>query len=315
MLETLLKKPKAELHIHLEGSLEPEMLFALAKRNNVSIKYNSITELRNAYQFNNLQDFLDIYYQGTSVLQTEQDFFDLTYAYLTKAHQDNVTHTEMFFDPQAHLERKIQLDVCLNGINQALQLAKTNYNINGSIIPCFLRHLSEKEALITFEKLMNYREMFIGIGLDSSEVGNPPRKFKLLFETARQEKLKLVAHAGEEGQAEYVWEAIDILGVDRIDHGNSIIQDKTLMARVAKDKIGLTMCPLSNQYLKSIPDLKYHQAKEFLQHNIKVTINSDDPAYFGGYVNQNYKALAINQNLTDDEINQLIKNSFDVKFV
>lgn len=314
-MNAILMKPKAELHIHLEGSLEPEMLLALAIKNNIAIKYKSIAEVKQAYQFNNLQEFLDLYYQGMSVLQTEQDYYDLTYAYLTKAHQDNVLYTEMFFDPQAHLERNINLATVINGLTHAINQAKLDYGINAHLIPCFLRHLSEEDALKTFDKLMDYRDKFIGIGLDSSEVGNPPSKFKNLFTKARNEKLKLVAHAGEEGSAEYIWEAIDILGVDRIDHGNSVLQDRELLKRIAKDKIGLTMCPLSNKCLQVVPDLKNHPIVDLLDEGVKCTINSDDPAYFGGYINANYQALINELKLTNIEVEQLIKNSLDVRFI
>lgn len=314
-MSEILKNPKAELHMHLEGSLEPEMLLKLANRNNISLKYNSVAELKQAYKFNNLQEFLDIYYQGMSVLQTEQDFFDLTYAYLEKAHQDNVMFSEMFFDTQAHLERGIKLATVFDGITQAITQAKTKLNITASLIPCFLRHLSEDNALHTFDLLMDHRDKFIGVGLDSGEFGNPPSKFKRLFDRARNEKLKLVAHAGEEGPASYVWEAIDILGVERIDHGNSILTDETLIKRIAKDNIGLTMCPLSNQCLQVVSDLQNHQALTLLNQGVKVTLNSDDPAYFGGYVNDNYQALINELKLNDREVSHLIQNSLDVKFV
>ncbi len=313
-MQSILKKPKAELHIHLEGSLEPDMLLKLANKNQVTLNGDTVSAIKNAYKFNSLQDFLDIYYQGVSVLQTEQDYYDLTYAYLTKANQDSVTYSEMFFDPQVHLERGIPLDTVLNGITGAITQAELNYGIKGSLIPCFLRHLSEYDALHTFEKLMNYRDKFIGIGLDSSELGNPPRKFKNLFAIAKKANLKLVAHAGEEGPANYIWEALDVLGVDRIDHGNSILQDKQLISRVVKDQIGLTMCPLSNKCLQVVPELKNHQALELLHAGAKVTINSDDPAYFGGYINQNYQVLIDSLQLNSSEIEQFIQNSLDVKF-
>jgi adenosine deaminase len=306
---------KAELHLHLEGSLEPELMFNLAKRNNFNLPYTSVEQIKHAYQFNQLQDFLDIYYKGMSVLQTEQDYFDLTWAYLTKAHADGVTHSEMFFDPQAHLQRGISLSTIFNGITQAIQQASIEYNLQASLIPCFLRHLSEKNALNTFELLMNYRDKFIGIGLDSSELGNPPSKFKQLFNIARQEQLKLVAHAGEEGPAEYVWEALDILGVDRIDHGNAISTDPQLIKRIVTDKIPLTMCPLSNKCLNVTPDLREHQAKQLLDSGVIVTINSDDPAYFGGYVQQNYRELSENLALSDQELDQLCHNSLIAKFI
>ncbi|TXI97705.1 MAG: adenosine deaminase [Neisseriales bacterium] len=310
-----INNPKAELHIHLEGSLEPQMILNLAKRNNIQIKYSSLAEFAKAYQFKNLQEFLDLYYLGMSVLQTENDYFDLTYAYLTRAHQDNVTHSEMFFDPQAHLERGVSLDIMMSGLWRAIVQAKADYGINGSLIPCFLRHLSENNALSVFDDLMNYRDKIIGIGLDSSELGNPPAKFKNLFNLARKEQLKLLAHAGEEGPVSYVWDALDILGVDRIDHGNAILSDQALIKRIATDKITLTMCPLSNRCLQVVPDLSKHQAIELLNHDVCVTINSDDPAYFGGYINQNYIELAAALNLTAVEINKLIENSLTAKFV
>lgn len=310
-----INNPKAELHIHLEGSLEPQMILDLAKRNNIQIKYSSLAEFAKAYQFKNLQEFLDLYYLGMSVLKTENDYFDLTYAYLTRAHQDNVTHSEMFFDPQAHLERGVSLDIMMSGLWRAIVQAKVDYGINGSLIPCFLRHLSEGNALSVFDDLMNYRDKIIGIGLDSSELGNPPAKFKNLFNLARKEQLKLLAHAGEEGPVSYVWDALDILGVDRIDHGNAILSDQALIKRIATDKITLTMCPLSNRCLQVVPDLSKHQAIELLNHDVCVTINSDDPAYFGGYINQNYIELATALNLTDAEINKLIENSLTAKFV
>lgn len=314
-MNQIIQQTKAELHIHLEGSLEPEMMLNLARRNQVHLKYNTVAEIKNAYKFSNLQEFLDIYYQGMSVLQTEQDYFDLAFAYLTKAQQDNVKYTEMFFDPQAHLERGIQLATIFNGITKAINKAQQDYQLTASLIPCFLRHLDENNALATFDKLLEFREHFIGIGLDSSEIGNPPSKFKNLFARARNEKLKLVAHAGEEGPAEYVWEALDILGVERIDHGNSIMSDKTLIKRIANDKIGLTMCPLSNKCLKVVDDLQNHNAKKLLDNGVLVTINSDDPAYFGGYINDNYHALTQSLQLSANEVTQLINNSLKVKFI
>lgn len=306
---------KAELHIHLEGSLEPQMMLDLAKRNNVTLKSNSVAEITKSYKFGNLQEFLDLYYMGMSVLQTEEDFFDLTYAYLTRAHLDNVTHTEMFFDPQAHTLRGVSLSVVINGIKRAINAAKKKYAITASLIPCFLRHLSEKDALQAFDGLMEYRDNFIGIGLDSTELGNPPRKFKNLFNLARQEKLKLVAHAGEEGGYRNIWEAIDILGVDRIDHGNAAITDKALIKRLADDKLALTMSPLSNRCLQVVPDLKDHPALKLLNHGINVTINSDDPSYFGGYINDNFHALSAALNLNEKDVQMLINNSLNAKFV
>jgi adenosine deaminase len=311
----IINRPKAELHIHLEGSLEPQMMLELAKRNNVKLKYNSLVDFTKAYKFNNLQEFLDLYYLGMSVLQTEQDYFDLTYAYLARVKADNVTHCEMFFDPQAHVERGILLSTVMSGIWRAITKVHADFGIQASLIPCFLRHLSEDNALRVFDDIMNYRDKIIGIGLDSTEVGNPAVKFKNLFDRARRETLKLVAHAGEEGPADYVWQALDILGVDRIDHGDTVLSDPTLIKRIVKDKIALTMCPLSNQCLQVTPDLAKHPALQLLHHGVRVTLNSDDPAYFGGYVNQNYIALQNACNISDSDLAQLVQNSLDAKFV
>ncbi|MBK2267997.1 adenosine deaminase [Francisella philomiragia] len=313
--ENLLAIPKVELHLHIEGTLEPEMMFQLAQRNKVNLKYGSIDEIKRAYNFNNLQDFLDLYYQGMSVILTEQDFYDLTYAYLVKANQDNVTHSEIFIDPQAHLERGISLSIVFSGVTQAIKRAEKDFSIKTSIIVCFLRHLSENHALCSFEKIMDFRESFIGIGLDSSELGNPPSKFKRVFEQAKKEGLYLVAHAGEEGPVEYIWEAIDILGVDRIDHGNAILNDETLIQRIIKDNIALTMCPLSNKCLKVTSNLSDHPAAKLLEKGVKVTINSDDPAYFGGYLNENYRQIAQALKLSEAQIIRLINNGLEAKFI
>ncbi|ASG67887.1 adenosine deaminase [Francisella halioticida] len=283
-----LKMPKAELHLHIEGTLEPQMMFELAQRNKVNLKYGSIDEIKKAYCFNNLQGFLDLYYQGMAVLITEQDFYELTYAYLVRANQDNVTH--------------------------AIKQAKKDFAIKASIIVCFLCHLSEDHALRSFEEIMDFRENFIGIGLDSSKLGNPLSKFKRVFEQAKKEGLYLVAHAGEEGPVEYIWEAIDILGIDRIDHGNTILNDKTLIQRIIKNDIALTMCLLSNRCLKVASDLSTHPAAKLLDKGVKVTINSDDPAYFGGYINENYKQLAQALKLSEAQIIKLINNSLEAKF-
>ncbi|WP_440683336.1 adenosine deaminase [Cysteiniphilum halobium] len=314
-LSSLLQQPKAELHMHLEGSLEPEMMLNLAQKNDVKLKYKNLAEVKKAYHFNNLQEFLDLYYLGMSVLKTADDFYDVTYAYLLKAQQDHVTHAEIFIDPQAHLLRGVSLKILFDGITRAVKKAQDELNIKTQLIMCFLRHLSEKNALNTFDQLMEYRDNFIGIGLDSSELGNPPQKFKNLFALARKEKLHLVAHAGEEGPNEYVWQALDILGVERIDHGNAILADKALITRIAKDNIALTMCPLSNKALKVVPNLADHPARILLDNGIKVTINSDDPAYFGGYINQNYIELIEGLTLNTAEIQQLIANSLSAKFV
>ncbi|TXI93797.1 MAG: adenosine deaminase [Neisseriales bacterium] len=306
---------KAELHIHIEGSLEPEMMFELAQRNKIALPYNNVAEIRKAYQFTNLQSFLDLYYRGMGVLQTEQDFYDLMFAYLKKVTSQNVSKVEIFFDPQGHTSRNVKWNTFMQGFKRAINDAKVNLNIDANLIMCFLRHLPESDAITTFEEAMNYRDLFIGVGLDSSEVGYPPSLFKQVFKLARDAGLYLVAHAGEEGDANYVWEAIDELGVHRIDHGNNAINDLTLIKRIANDKLALTMCPLSNQRLQSVPDLSKHQLRKFMDYGVKVTINSDDPAYFGGYVNENYQALADALNLSTDEITTIAKNSLDACFV
>ena len=306
--------PKAELHIHIEGSLEPQMLLDLAKRNRIELKYTTIEQVKQAYKFNNLQDFLDLYYQGMGVLQTEADFYDLTYAYLVKSHSQNVTYAEIFFDPQAHTDRGVAFKSVISGITQAISVAKVQLGIEAKLILSFLRHLPESSAMQILEQALDYRQMFIGVGLDSSELGFPPRLFKNVFRAAKDSGLHLVAHAGEEGPAEYVWEAIDILGVERIDHGNNAINDRQLVARIASDKLALTMCPLSNQRLKSVPNLAQHQLRQFLDAGVIATINSDDPAYFDGYLNENYWAIAQALQLTTEDISLLAQNSFTAAF-
>ena len=306
--------PKAELHIHIEGSLEPQMLLNLAHKNKIDIKYKTLSEVKQAYNFSNLQEFLDIYYQGMSVLITEEDFFDLAYAYLSKANCQNITHAEIFFDPQGHLARGVSFATIISGLTRAVNSARANLDIHASLILCFLRHLPESNALKTLEMALDFKQHFIGIGLDSSELGFPPHKFKNVFNLARQHGLHLVAHAGEEGPADYIWEAIDILGVERIDHGNNAISDPVLIKRLAQDKIPLTMCPLSNQCLKVVPDLSKHQLRKFLDSGVIATINSDDPAYFGGYLNENYFALADAIRLTKDELSLLAQNSIQARF-
>ncbi len=307
--------PKAELHLHIEGSFEPELMFEIARRNHIDIPYNSIEEVKQAYEFNNLQEFLDIYYAGANVLQTEQDFYDLTWAYLTKIHRQNVVHTEIFFDPQTHTERGIAFDTVFNGILRALQDGQTKLSISYNIIMCFLRHLSEAQAMETLEQALPYKQHIIGVGLDSSEVGHPPAKFERVFKKAESEGFLTVAHAGEEGPAEYIWEAIRLLNVKRIDHGNRCLDDDNLVNYIARHKIPLTLCPLSNLKLKVVPDLSNHPVKKLLQRGIVATINSDDPAYFGGYINENFEALADAVNLTENDIITLVKNSFNASFI
>lgn len=307
--------PKAELHLHIEGSLEPELMFAMAKKNGVKIKYKSVEELRAAYDFNNLQEFLDLYYAGADVLLTEEDFYNLTIAYLKKAHEDNVMHTEIFFDPQTHTARSVAFESVVNGIVKALDDGEKQMGISSHLIMCFLRHLDEKSAMETLDFALDHKDKIIAVGLDSSELGNPPNKFANVFERAQKEGFLTVAHAGEEGPASYVWEALDLLNVMRIDHGVRSIDDKKLMAELAKRQIPLTVCPLSNLKLKVVSDLKDHPLKKMLDKNLMVTINSDDPSYFGGYVNQNYLEVARALNLTKDDILILAKNSFQSSFL
>ena len=307
--------PKAELHLHIEGSLEPELMFAMAEKNDVSIKYKSEDELRAAYNFNNLQEFLDIYYAGADVLLKEEDFYNLTFAYLEKIHEDNVLHTEIFFDPQTHTVRGVPFDTVVKGITRALDDGKEQLGISSHLIMCFLRHLDEKSAQETLDYALDYKDKIIGVGLDSSELGNPPNKFTNVFERAQKEGFLTVAHAGEEGPAQYVWEAIDLLNVMRIDHGVKSIDDSKLVAELVKRQIPLTVCPLSNLKLRVVSDMKDHPIKRMMDKNLMVTINSDDPSYFGGYVNQNYLEVARALNLTKDDILLLAKNSFTASFL
>jgi adenosine deaminase len=307
--------PKAELHMHIEGSLEPELIFTLAKRNNVALPYASVEALRAAYAFTNLQSFLDIYYAGASVLLQEQDFYDMGLAYLERAHADNVIHTEMFFDPQTHTERGVAMDVVINGLYRACADAKAKWGINALLILCFLRHLSEDSAIETFKAALPYRDKFIGVGLDSSEVGHPPEKFARVFAMCKREGLRLVAHAGEEGPPAYIWQALDVLGVERIDHGVRCLEDAALVAKLAKDRTPLTVCPLSNLKLKVVEDMRDHPLKKMLDAGLCVTINSDDPAYFGGYMNTNWEASFAALDLTTEEAVTLAKNSFEAAFV
>jgi adenosine deaminase len=286
--QLLREMPKAELHIHIEGSLEPELIFALAQRNGVSLPYASVEALRAAYAFTNLQSFLDIYYAGASVLLHEQDFYDMAWAYLQRAAADHVVHTEMFFDPQTHTDRGVPMATVINGLHRACVDAQAQLGVSAKLILCFLRHLSEEAALQTFQDALPFKDKFIGVGLDSSEVGHPPEKFKNVFALAKAHGLHLVAHAGEEGPPAYMWSALDVLHVERIDHGVQAVHDAELMARLAADHVPLTVCPLSNQKLCVFPDLKNHNLAQLLNAGLCVTINSDDPAYFGGYLNDNF---------------------------
>ncbi|NLP57013.1 adenosine deaminase [Lutibacter sp. B1] len=302
--------PKAELHLHIEGSFEPELMFKIAKRNKIEIPYNSVEEIEEAYKFNCLQDFLDIYYQGAGVLITEQDFYDLTYSYLEKCATQNVRHTEIMFDPQTHTERGISFKTVINGISKACDDAKEKLGVSSLLIMSYLRHLSEEDAFKTLEQSIPYKDKIKAVGLDSSEKGNPPSKFKNVYEASIKVGYIPLAHAGEEGPAEYVWEAIDILDIKRIDHGNNSLQDKNLVNELVKRDIALTVCPLSNTALQVVDNLKNHPLKKMLDLGLKVTVNSDDPAYFGGQVNKNYIEIQKALDLSKFEIYTLAKNSF-----
>ena len=307
--------PKAELHLHIEGTFEPDLMFEIARRNNISINYKSVDELKKAYNFNNLQEFLDIYYAGASVLIYEQDFYDLTWAYLTKVHEQNLVHTEIFFDPQTHTDRGISFDTVIQGIHSALEDAKEKLGISSQLIMCFLRHLDEVAAFDILEQALPYKKWIAGVGLDSSEMGHPPSKFENVFSKALDEGFITVAHAGEEGPAAYVWEAINLLKISRIDHGNRSLEDDQLIKHIAEKQIPLTVCPLSNLALKVVEDLKDHPMLQLMEAGLMVTINSDDPAYFGGYMNENYIQIAAALNLSKKQIAELAKNSFKASFL
>ena len=307
--------PKAELHIHIEGSLEPELIFKLAARNGVALPYGSVEELRRAYAFSNLQSFLEIYYAGASVLLHEADFYDMAWAYFERAAADNVIRAEIFFDPQTHSARGVAMQTVIHGLARACADARVKLGVSADLILCFLRHLSEGEAFETLEAALPFRDQFIGIGLDSSEVGHPPKKFARVFARCRELGFHLVAHAGEEGPAEYVWQALDLLHVERIDHGVRALEDTALVARLARDHIPLTVCPLSNLKLKVFPQLSAHNLPRMLEAGLVATINSDDPAYFGGYMNQNWRETFAALPLTQTHAVQLAKNSFAAAFV
>lgn len=315
-IETIISNmPKAELHLHIEGSLEPELMFELAQKNKITLPYISVNEIKGAYKFSNLQEFLDIYYQGANVLRTEGDFYDLTFAYLKKAHEQNIVHTEFFFDPQTHTDRGISFETVFDGMYKATLDAEKEYGISSLIIMSFLRHLSEKAAFETLEMSLPYKDKIIGVGLDSSELGNPPEKFERVYKKAKELGFKLVAHAGEEGPVDYIWNALNILEVDRIDHGNTSLNDKKLVDYLIKNKIALTVCPLSNLELKVCTDLTKHPIKKMLDLGVLATVNSDDPAYFGGYVNENLEQITENLNLSISDIRTLAKNSFKASFL
>jgi adenosine deaminase len=307
--------PKAELHLHIEGTLEPAMMMALARRNGIALPYDSVDAIREAYRFRSLQDFLDLYYTGMSVLRTRQDFFDLALAYLEKAASQNVIHTEIFFDPQAHTARGVAFDTVLSGLTDALDTARRNFGITARLIMCFLRHLPEEQAFDTLAHACRCKEHIFAVGLDSSEAGHPPSKFDRVYAAARREGFVPVAHAGEEGPPSYVREAIDLLRVRRIDHGNRALEDPGLVARIARERIPLTVCPLSNRSLQVCPDLSRHPLRRMLAAGMMATVNSDDPSYFGGYVNENFLAVQEALGLTRTEIATLVRNSFMASFL
>lgn len=313
MYDWLNALPKAELHLHLEGSLEPELLFSLAERNKIALPWSDVDSLRSAYAFGNLQEFLDLYYRGADVLRTEQDFYDLTWAYLQKCEEQNVVHTEPFFDPQTHTDRGIPFEVAMRGISDALADGRELLGISSGLILSFLRHLPEEAAFQTLEQAMPFRDAFFAVGLDSSEVGHPPSKFERVFAKARAEGFLAVAHAGEEGPPEYIWEALDLLKVSRIDHGVRAAEDPRLIARLIDEQIPLTVCPLSNTKLRVFDDMSQHNILQLLEQGVKVTVNSDDPAYFGGYVTENFMALYESLGMTEQQARRLAQNSLDAR--
>ncbi|MGB0452930.1 MAG: adenosine deaminase [Bacteriovoracaceae bacterium] len=315
-LESFIQKlPKAELHLHIEGSLEPELMFELSKRNQIDIPFQSVEEIREAYNFHNLQSFLDIYYQGANVLIHEQDFFDMTWAYLLKCKEDNVVHTEIFFDPQTHTDRGIEFDTVINGIYNALLKGEKELGISSKIIMCFLRHLDEASAEKTLDQALKHKDKIIGVGLDSSEVDHPPSKFQRVFERALDEGFLTVAHAGEEGPPEYIWEALNLLKVKRVDHGVRCLEDEELVKVLVEKKIPLTVCPLSNIKLCVFDKLSDHNLKKLLEKGLVATINSDDPSYFGGYMGENFLQCQKELNLTKEELKLLALNSFEASFL
>lgn len=314
-VELIRALPKAELHVHIEGTFEPELMFAIAQRNQIQIPYKSVEEVKQAYNFHNLQSFLDIYYAGANVLVHEQDFYDLAWAYFEKCAEDRVVHTEMFFDPQTHTDRGVAFSTVIGGLKRACADAKAKFGISSQLIMCFLRHLSEEAAFETLEQALPFKQDIIAVGLDSSEVGHPPAKFERVFAKAREEGFLIVAHAGEEGPPEYVWEALDLLKVNRIDHGVRSEEDEQLMERLINEKMPLTVCPLSNLKLCVVKDMKDHNIRRLLQKGVNVTVNSDDPSYFGGYMNDNFFAIQQALDLSNDELKQLAVNSFEASFI
>ena len=307
--------PKAELHLHIEGTLEPELMFELAGRNRVRLPYGSVDELRRAYIFSDLQSFLDLYYAGCQVLLKEQDFYELTSAYLSRAAGQGIRHAEIFFDPQTHTDRGVPFETVIGGIHRALEDGRDRLQITSGLIPCFLRHLSAESAMQTLEEALPYRDWILGVGLDSSEVGHPPSKFRTVFDRAREAGLHTVAHAGEEGPPAYIWEALDLLNAQRIDHGVRCAEDPRLVGRLVEEQTPLTVCPLSNVKLRVFPTLRQHNLKQLLDRGLLVTVNSDDPAYFGGYVGDNFQATATALGLDRDQLLTLARNSFTASFL
>jgi adenosine deaminase len=307
--------PKAELHLHIEGCLEPELMFRLAARNRIDLPYASVEALRAAYRFESLRDFLDIYYQGTSVLIEEQDFYDLACSYFDKALRQNVLHAEIFFDPQAHTRRGVPFARVIAGLSRAMRDAEAELGVGSKLIMCFLRDLSEEDASNTLDAALPYKDRIVGVGLDSAEVGNPPRKFAEVFARARDAGFAAVAHAGEEGPPDYVWQALDELGAARIDHGVRSLEDDALVERLVETRIPLTVCPLSNVRLRVVEDMTHHPLRAMMERGLLATVNSDDPAYFGGYVNENYQAVAEALDLSRDDLCTLARNSFQASFL
>ena len=315
IIEFIKRAPKAELHLHIEGTLEPGLLFELAKKNNIKIPFSNISEIKSAYNFSNLESFLKIFYQGSRVLIKEQDFFDLTWAYIMKCKENNVVHTEIFFDPQTHVNRGIDFDIVINGIHKALQKANKEFGLTSEIIMCFLRHLDEASGFEILDMALPHKDKIIGVGIDSSEIGNPPRKFEKLFQRAIEEGFLTVAHAGEEGPPEYIWEALDLLKVKRIDHGVQCLQSEKLVKKLRDSQIPLTVCPLSNIKLCVFNKLEEHNLKNMLNKGLMVMVNSDDPAYFGGYINKNLIECQAALDLSMTEVKTLIINSFKSSFL
>ena len=307
--------PKVELHLHIEGSLEPELLFELAQRNNIDIPYESPQALRKAYEFEDLQSFLDIYYQGANALRTEQDFYDLTWAYLERCKADNVIHTEIFFDPQTHTDRGIEFETVINGIHRAMQDGNEKLGITSQIIACFLRHLSEESAIETLQSIVKHKDKIVGVGLDSSELGHPPEKFKRAFQQEKEAGLLTVAHAGEEGPAQNIIDSVEMLGVSRVDHGVRCVEDASLVEALIESKMPLTVCPLSNIKLCVFDEMEQHNIVDLLRKGVAVTINSDDPAYFGGYMTDNFMAVSNAHPMTKAELAQFTINAINASFI